>query len=143
VFALNLHVRVLIKHTLFIGPVGWFLRFCGGIPIDRRAARDYVSQMAQEFEKNEVFHLVVTPEATRSPRTHWKTGFYHMAMAANVPILLAAIDVDKKAVGVDRIMHPSGDLDADMAEIYAFFDNVRGIKAGNYASPNKPAPDDG
>ena len=119
VFALNLHVRVLIKHTLFIGPVGWFLRFCGGIPIDRRAARDYVGQMAQEFEKNEVFHLVVTPEATRSPRTHWKTG------------------------GVDRIMHPSGDLDSDMAEIYAFFDNVRGIKAGNYASPNKPAPDDG
>ena len=142
VFALNLHVRVLIKHTLFIGPLGWFLRFCGGIPIDRRAARDYVGQMAAQFEKNDVFHLVVTPEATRSPRTHWKTGFYHMAMAANVPILLAGIDCDKKSVGVDRIIHPSGDLEADMAEIYAFFDTIRGVRPENYASPNKPAPED-
>jgi len=141
VLALNLHVRVLIKHTLFIGPVSWILRYCGGIPIDRRSARDYVSQMAEQFEKNDTFHLVVTPEGTRSPRTRWKTGFYHMAVAAKVPIILAGIDCDKKSVGVDRIMYPSGDLDADMAEIYAFFDGVRGVRPENYASPNKPAPD--
>ena len=142
VFALNLHVRVLIKHTIFIGPVGWFLRYCGGIPIDRRAARDYVGQMAELFEKNEIFHLVVTPEGTRSPRTHWKTGFYHMAQAANVPIILAAINAQKKQVGVDRIIHPSGDLEADMEEIYGFFDTIKGVKPDNYASPNKPAPED-
>jgi 1-acyl-sn-glycerol-3-phosphate acyltransferase len=94
------------------------------------------------FEKNDIFHLVVTPEATRSPRTHWKTGFYHMAVEAKVPIVLAAIDVDKKSVGVGRIMHPSGDVEADMAEIYAFFDTVRGVRPENYASPNKPAPED-
>jgi len=134
---------VLIKHTVFIGPVGWFLRYCGGIPIDRRATRDYVGQMAEKFEKNDVFHLVVTPEGTRSPRTHWKTGFYHMAMAAHVPIILAAIDADKKQVGVSRIMQPSGDLEADLAEIYAFFDNYNGVKPDNYASPNRPAPEDG
>ena len=143
VFTLNLQVRVLIKHTVFIGPIGWFLRYCGGIPIDRRATRDYVGQMAEKFEKNDVFHLVVTPEGTRSPRTHWKTGFYHMAMAANVPIILAAIDADKKQVGVSRIMQPSGDLEADLAEIYAFFDNYNGVKPDNYASPNRPAPEDG
>ena len=143
VFALNLYVRVLIKHTIFIGPLGWFLRYCGGIPIDRRAARDYVGMMAEQFEKNDVFHLVVTPEGTRSARTHWKTGFYHIAMAANVPIILAGINTEKKSVGVDRIIYPSGDVDADMAEIYAFFDNVRGVRPENYASPNKPAPQDG
>jgi 1-acyl-sn-glycerol-3-phosphate acyltransferase len=143
VFTLNLHVRVLIKHSIFIGPVGWFLRYCGGIPIDRRATRDYVGQMAAQFEKNDIFHLVVTPEGTRSPRTHWKTGFYHMAMAANVPILLAAIDSDKKQVGVGRVMQPSGDIDADMAEIYAFFDDFNGVKPHNYASPNRPASQDG
>ena len=143
VFTLNLQVRVLIKHSVFIGPIGWFLRYCGGIPIDRRATRDYVGQMAEKFEKNDVFHLVVTPEGTRSPRTHWKTGFYHMAMAANVPIILAAIDADKKQVGVSRIMQPSGDLEADLAEIYAFFDNYNGVKPDNYASPNRPAPEDG
>lgn len=142
VFALNLYVRVLIKHTIFIGPLGWFLRYCGGIPVDRRATRDYVGQMVEQFEKNDVFHLVVTPEGTRSPRTHWKTGFYHIAMAANVPIILAGIDCDKKTVGVDRIFHPSGDVEADMVDIYAFFDNVRGVRPENYASPNKPAPED-
>ncbi len=142
VFALNLQVRVLIKHSLFWPPLGWFLRFCGGIPIDRRSARDYVGQMAEQFEKNDLFHLVVTPEGTRSPRTHWKTGFYHMAVAANVPIILAGVNCDKKSVGVDRILYPSGDLEADLAEIYAFFDGVRGIHDKNYASPNRPAPDE-
>ena len=142
VFALNLYVRVLIKHTVFIGPVGWFLRYCGGIPIDRRSARDYVGMMAEQFEKNDVFHLVVTPEGTRSPRTQWKTGFYHIALAANVPIILAGINAGKKSVGVDHIIYPSGNIDADMAEIYAFFDNVRGVKPKNYASPNKPAAED-
>ncbi len=142
VFGLNLYVRVLIKHTVFIGPVGWFLRYCGGIPINRSVARDYVGMLSEHFEKNDVFHLVVTPEGTRSPRTHWKTGFYHIALAANVPIILAGINAGKKSVGVDRIIYPSGDIDADMAEIYAFFDNVRGVKPKNYASPNKPAAED-
>jgi 1-acyl-sn-glycerol-3-phosphate acyltransferase len=142
VFALNLQVKVLIKHTLFWPPLGWFLRYCGGIPVDRRSARDYVGQMVAQFENNDSFHLVITPEGTRSPRTHWKTGFYHIAMAANVPIILAGIDCDKKSVGVDRIMYPSGDLEADLAEIYAFYDNVRGINHENYASPNRPAPED-
>ena len=142
VFALNLYVRVLIKHSIFIGPVGWFLRYCGGIPIDRRATRDYVGQLTAQFEKNDVFHLVVTPEGTRSARTHWKTGFYHIAKAANVPIILAAIDADKKQVGVGHIMQPSADLEADMAKIYAFFDDFNGVKTNNYAPPNPPAPED-
>ena len=136
-FALNLYVRVLIKHTVFIGPVGWFLRYCGGIPIDRRAARDYVGMMAEQFE-NDVFHLVVTPEGTRSPCTQWKTGFYHIALAANVPIILAGINAGKKSVGVDHIIYPSGNIDADMAEIYAFFDNVRGVKPKIMPHPISP-----
>lgn len=142
VFALDLKVRVLIKHTLFWPPLGWFLRYCGGIPIDRRAAKDYVKDMAEIFEASDSFHLVVTPEGTRSARTHWKTGFYHIAMAANVPIILAAVDKKNRCVGVDRIIYPSGDLQADMAEIYAFYDNYDGLIPSNYASPNKPAPED-
>lgn len=142
VFALDLKVRVLIKHTLFWPPLGWFLRYCGGIPIDRRATKDYVKVMAEIFDANETFHLVVTPEGTRSPRTHWKTGFYHIALAANVPIILAAVDKKNRRVGVDRIIYPSGDLQADMAEIYAFYDNYDGLIPSNYASPNKPAPED-
>ena len=67
VFTLNLRLRVLIKHTLFWPPLGWFLRYCGGIPVDRRAARNYVKELAGEFEKRDFFHLLITPEGTRSP----------------------------------------------------------------------------
>lgn len=141
-FALRVRVRVLIKHTLFFPPVGWFLRFCGGMPINRRASRNYVNGLVGEFEKRETFHLLITPEGTRSPRTHWKTGFYQIAMAANVPIVMAAIDVANKRVGVDRIFYPSGDIEADMAEIYAFYDQYSGLRPENYASPNRPAPDE-
>ena len=142
VFTLNLRLRVLIKHTLFWPPLGWFLRYCGGIPVDRRAARNYVKELAQEFEKRDFFQLLITPEGTRSPRTKWKTGFYQIAMAANVPILMAAVDEKTKQVGVERIFYPSGDLEADMAEIYAFYDQFGGLRPENYASPNRPAPDD-
>lgn len=140
-FSLDLKLRVLIKHTLFWPPLGWFLRYCGGIPVDRRSAKNYVKELAGEFEKRDFFHLLVTPEGTRSPRTHWKTGFYHIAQAANVPILMAAVDEKTKRVGVDRILYPSGDLDADMAEIYAFYDQFGGLRPENYASPNKPGSD--
>lgn len=142
VFVLNLRLRVLIKHTLFWPPVGWFLRYCGGMPVDRRSAKNYVKILAQQFEERDFFHLLVTPEGTRSPRTHWKTGFYQIAMAANVPILLTAVDEKTKTVGVERFLYPSGDLEADMAEIYAFYDQFGGLRPENYASPNKPAPDD-
>lgn len=142
VFVLNLKLRVLIKHTLFWPPLGWFLRYCGGIPVDRRAARNYVKELAGEFERRDFFHLLVTPEGTRSPRTKWKTGFYQIAMVANVPILMAAVDETTKSVGVERILYPSGDLEADMAEIYKFYDQFGGLRPENYASPNRPAPED-
>ena len=100
VFALNLYVRVLIKHTVFIGPVGWFLRYCGGIPIDRRAARDYVGMMAEQFEKNDVFHLVVTPEGTRSPRTQWKTGFIILHLLPMCQLFLLELTLEKRASGL-------------------------------------------
>jgi hypothetical protein len=142
VFVLNLRLRVLIKHTLFWPPLGWFLRYCGGIPVDRRAARNYVKELVGEFERRDFFHLLITPEGTRSPRTKWKTGFYQIAMAANVPILMAAVDEKTKSVGVERILYPTGDVQADMAEIYAFYDQFGGLRPENYASPNKPAPED-
>ncbi len=142
VFVLRLRLRVLIKHSLFWPPVGWFLRYCGGIPVDRRSSKNYVKILARQFEERDFFHLLVTPEGTRSPRTHWKTGFYQIAMEANVPILMAAVDEKTKTVGIERFLYPSGDLEADMAEIYAFYDQFGGLRPENYASPNKPAPGD-
>ena len=100
VFALNLYVRVLIKHTVFIGPVGWFLRYCGGIPIDRRAARDYVGMMAEQFEKNDVFHLVVTPEGTRSPAPNGRLGFIILHLLPMCQLFLLELMLEKRASGL-------------------------------------------
>ncbi len=142
VFALRLNLNVLIKHTIFIFPIGIFLRYCGAIPVDRRAAGARVAGTAKTFQENDDMILLITPEGTRSPRTDWKTGFYRMAEAAEVPIVIAYVDAKKKCAGLDSLLTPSGDVEADMAKIYQFFDDKTGLVAKNYASPNRPAPDD-
>ncbi len=137
----RMRLTVLIKHTLFIGPIGWFLRYCGAIPIDRQRAAARVTQMVRAFETLDHLNLLITPEGTRSARTHWKTGFYHIAMAAKVPIAIGVVDAARKTITVAEIMTPSGNIDADMAKIYAIYDKAQGLRPENYASPNKPAPD--
>ena len=134
VCALRLNLNVFIKHTLFVGPIGWFLKYCGGVPIDRRAAGARVRQTVQEFHKNDDMVLLITPEGTRSAQTNWKTGFYHIASEANVPIAVAFVDSAAKRAGIDHFLTPSGDIDKEMAEIKAFNDTKRGLKPQNYAS---------
>ncbi len=134
VFALRMNLNVFIKHTLFIGPLGWFLRYCGGVPVDRRAAGARVRQTVQEFEKNDDMVLLITPEGTRSPQPNWKTGFYHIASEANVPIAIAFVDTAARRAGIDHFFTPTGDLDKDLSEIKAFYDARRGLKPENYAS---------
>ena len=134
VFALRLNLNVFIKHTLFIGPIGWFLSYCGGVPIDRRAAGARVRQTVQEFENNNDMVLLITPEGTRSAQTNWKTGFYHIASEANVPVAVAFVDTAARRAGIDHFITPSGDIDKQMAEIKAFYDTKRGVKPQNYAS---------
>ena len=134
VFALRLNLNVFIKHTLFIGPIGWFLSYCGGVPIDRRAAGARVRQTVQEFENNNDMVLLITPEGTRSAQTNWKTGFYHIASEANVPVAVAFVDSAARRAGIDHFITPSGDIDKQMAEIKAFYDTKRGVKPQNYAS---------
>lgn len=134
VFALRLNLNVFIKHTLFIGPIGWFLSYCGGVPIDRRAAGARVRQTVQEFENNDDMVLLITPEGTRSAQTNWKTGFYHIASEANVPVAVAFVDTAARRAGIDHFITPSGDIDKQIAEIKAFYDTKRGVKPQNYAS---------
>lgn len=134
VFDLELQLRVLIKHTLFVGPVGWFLRYCGALPVDRRAPSALVRQLAGQLKNSEECIVLITPEGTRSPRAEWKTGFYRMAEEAEVPIVIAYVDVVTKTAGIDHVMQPSGDIEADMKKIKAFYDTKTGIKPENYAS---------
>ena len=134
VCALRLNLNVFIKHTLFVGPLGWFLRYCGGVPIDRRAAGARVLQTVQEYKNNDDMVLLITPEGTRSAQSNWKTGFYHIAVEAEVPIAIAFVDKRAKEAGIDHFLRPTGDMDREIAEIKAFYDTKRGLKPNNYAS---------
>lgn len=136
VLDLELQPRVLIKHTLFIGPVGWFLKYCGGIPVDRRSSGARVRGLSAMLEQYEKFVLLITPEGTRSPTDHWKTGFYRMAQEAAVPIIVAYVDADIKEAGIDHVMYPSGDLVSDMDKLGQFYAIKSGVKPQNFLPPD-------
>lgn len=123
----GLRVWVMAKHTLFKWPlVGGYMRFIGLFPVDRRAAHGAVGEAVAQFEKVDKLTLVIAPEGTRSKVTRWKNGFYHIAVKANVPIVPVAFDYGQKAVVVFDPFYPTGDLEADLPKIQAYFKGVRG-----------------
>jgi len=124
--AVGLDLFIMAKHTLFRGPLGHVLRRLGVIPVDRRAAHGVIGQMAETFRRSERLVLAITPEGTRSRTTYWKPGFYHIARDAGVPIALAFLDYRGKRVGIGGVVYPSGDINADMASIRAFYSDKYG-----------------
>jgi 1-acyl-sn-glycerol-3-phosphate acyltransferase len=124
--AVGLQLYVMAKHTLFRGPFGRWLRWVGGLPIDRRASRGFIGQMTDAFARSDYMVLAITPEGTRSRTEYWKSGFYHIARAAQVPIVLAALDYRRKTVSAGELIMPTGDVEADMARIRAYFGDKQG-----------------
>lgn len=125
-----MHFRVRLhwmgKASLFRPPFGWIMRLLGGVPVDRSKSNNAVDQMVERFAGAERFILGVLPEGTRSQVDEWKTGFYHMARGAGVPIVLAFIDYGKKLGGVGEALEPSGDYERDLAAMKAFYAGVTG-----------------
>jgi len=109
------------KHTLFRPPFGWFFYALGGIPIDRSSPHNVVEQAAAAFAKNETLIIGITPEGTRSRVAYWKSGFYHLARLAEVPIVMCYFDYGRKQTGLGDILQPSGNIEADMEFIKAFY----------------------
>tara|TARA_B110000977_G_scaffold99069_1_gene130239 strand:+ start:3872 stop:4456 length:585 start_codon:yes stop_codon:yes gene_type:complete len=134
VSVLRLQPSVLIKDTIFIGPLGWFLRYCGAIPVNRRQAGSLVTYISGIYEEREEFVLIITPEGTRSPNANWKRGFHHVARAAEVPILVVYVDSAVRTIGIEGLMDPSEDVDGDIQKLKTFFDGKKGLKPGNYTS---------
>lgn len=134
VSVLRLKPNVLIKSTLFVGPLGWFLRYCGAIPVNRSQASSLVTYIASIYEERDEFVLIITPEGTRSPNPNWKRGFHHVATTAEVPILVVYVDSAIRTIGIKGLMKPTDDADADLRELKTFFDAKRGLKPQNYAS---------
>lgn len=110
------------KSSLFRWPFRNFMLDMGGVPVDRSAAKNYVQQMIDEFKKRSEFMLTVAPEGTRGSVKAWKTGFYHIAMGAGVPLVVGMMDYGTKTGGLGPAIWPTGDYRADMAkvaEVYA------------------------
>ncbi|MGB7392908.1 MAG: 1-acyl-sn-glycerol-3-phosphate acyltransferase [Pricia sp.] len=114
------------KKSLFDSPFGWFFRWMGGAPIDRSKSSDTVLATAKIFERREKFRLTIAPEGTRKKVDRWKTGFYFIAKAAKVPIVLIAFDYGKKQIKVSEPKHPTDDRAADFADYESFFQGVVG-----------------
>jgi 1-acyl-sn-glycerol-3-phosphate acyltransferase len=116
-FALDLDVRWLGKHSIFGGPWGRLLRRLGGRPVRRQAAEGVVEEVSAALRAEPRFILALAPEGTRSRVAHWKTGFYRIAQAVDAPILPVWFDYSKHEIGFGEPMTPSGDLEADLASL--------------------------
>ena len=114
------------KHTLFKPPFGWFMRWMGGVAVDRRANHNVVDQMAKELRERESLILAVPAEGTRKYVDYWKSGFYYIAQQAGVPIILGFLDYEKKVGGFGPALMPSGDIRADMDKIREFYKDIKG-----------------
>jgi 1-acyl-sn-glycerol-3-phosphate acyltransferase len=124
-WALGLPFRWLAKDSLFRGMMGVVMRYWGGVAVDRSAPQGAIPRLAEDMLASKWFWLAVTPEGTRSYRPYWKSGFYRIAMAARVPLLLVSFDYHKKVIDVTRSMRLSGDEAADMAAIAASYEGVQ------------------
>jgi 1-acyl-sn-glycerol-3-phosphate acyltransferase len=126
-FALRLHIRWMGKASLFRFPYGGAMRWLGGIAVDRSKNNNLVAASADALKQADgPLQLVVPPEGTRGKTRHWKTGFYFIALEARVPVILAFMDYRRKVSGLGPVFTPSGDVDADMAKIKAFYAGVQG-----------------
>ncbi len=117
------------KHTMFPKPIAWFVRWLGGIPIDRSAAQNTVEQAAEAFNRSQELVLLLAPEGTRGKVDNWKAGFYHIAERVKLPIQLAYLDAKTKVVGFGPLLYPSGDFEADMKTMLEFYKDKQGIRS--------------
>jgi 1-acyl-sn-glycerol-3-phosphate acyltransferase len=109
------------KDSLFRWPYAGLMRGLGGVPVDRSKSNDAVAQMVRWFAAHQRAVLVIAPAGTRSATAAWKSGFYHIAVGAGVPIVLGFIDYRRRAVGIAEVFHPTGDYTADLAAIAAVY----------------------
>lgn len=113
--------KFLGKHTLFKPPFGWIFRILGGYPVDRSKKTMLVDQVVQLYEKHQKFIVTLAPEGTRKNVSEWKTGFYYIALKANIPIVCVKMDRPNKQVVFHDPYWPSGDIIKDLPEIKALF----------------------
>lgn len=118
---LGINAHFMGKDSLFRWPMGGFMRAMGGISVDRSARHNFVQAMVDEFARRDEFMLTIAPEGTRGKSGKWKTGFYQIALAAKVPMVVGMMDYGRKTGGLGPAIWPTGDYAADMAKVWAVY----------------------
>ena len=131
VLELRLQLCWMGKHTLFSFPFSGLMKWLGGIPINRAKSHNVVNDIVEQFKSHDNFVVLVPPEGTRRKVSKWKSGFYHIANSAEVPILMGYLDARNKEAGLADFFHTTGDLDIDMKEIRSFYATKKGLNAEN------------
>lgn len=137
--AMRMGARFVGKHTLFRWPLGVVMRWLGGVPVDRTAVAGFVEEAARVVRESERMTLVIAPEGTRRHTEKWKSGFYRIAMAAGVPIVLAGFDYPRKVVLFGPLIEPTGDYEKDLERIQSHFHAGMALNPENYSLPGGPA----
>lgn len=119
-------LRWMGKKSLTQGPFGWLIKAMGCVPIDRSSSNDVVKQMSDAFAAEPRMILAIPPEGTRSAVKEWKSGFYHIAVGAGVPIILSVLDYKTKTARLAAVVTPSGDYETDLATIRAHYRDAKG-----------------
>ena len=142
----KLPARFAVKKESNTFLLGKILESAGGLWIDRSprkkgdARRSYIEVMKELFENHNPTAMIIAPEGTRSLVKEWKSGFYQLAKAAKVPIVLGYLDYAKKEAGVWKVIHPSDDLEADMREIMTFYQDIQGKYPAKFSLDLRYAP---
>ncbi len=125
-YSMRLSISWLGKDSLFRFPFSTFFTWLGGIPVDRSTPKGAVTSIVRRFEGGAPLAIVLSPPGTRSRRTHWRSGFYYIALQAQVPIVCGALDYQNRRVLIGETFVPTGDREADMARIRQFYSGIQG-----------------
>lgn len=120
-FSLNSQLNWMGKASIFRFPFGGIMRWLGGIPVDREKTTNLVAATVEQLNTQPELRILIAPEGTRAKTKGWKSGFYYMADGAKVPLVLAFVDYPNKRGGIGKIMPTSGNFEADMQTIMAFY----------------------
>lgn len=120
------------KKELVDGPFGGVMKWLGCVPVDRKGANDLVRQMQAAFERADSMVLAIPPEGTRSAVKDWKTGFYHISLAAGVPLVMSVLDYGARTISISGALTPGGDYSADLPLIKSHYDGVKGLRRDKF-----------
>lgn len=123
-YMMNRPVKYLIKEELMKFPLGLFFKATGGIGVRREKSENLVSHMVELLNRAEELVILLSPEGSRKLNGKWKTGFYHAALQAKVPIVLSSLDYKKKIAHVGPVFHPSGDYHLDMQQVIEYYRHI-------------------